>query len=42
MRASLYFVRIPRAHMMDERPKNVFCMYGMVLLAFPENFMKIG
>ena len=42
MRASLYLMRMPRAQEYYERFKKVTCMYGMVLWAFPENFMKIG
>ena len=42
MRARLYFKRMPRAQELDERLKKVTWMYGMVLWAFPENFMKIG
>jgi len=42
MRARLYFERMPRAQELDERLKKVTWMYGMVLWAFPENFMKIG
>ena len=42
MRARLYFKRMPRAQELEERLKKVTLMYGMVLWAFPENFMKIG
>ena len=42
MRASLYFVCMTHAQDMEEHPKKCMCMYGMVFLAFPENFMKIG
>ena len=42
MRARLYFKRMPRTQELDERLKKVTGMYGMVLWAFPENFMKIG
>ena len=38
----MYFGRVPRAPEFNERLKKVTCMYGMVLWAFPENFMKIG
>ena len=42
MRAILHLMRMPRTHMMNERPKQVFYMYGMVLLGFPENLDSLA
>ena len=42
MRTSLYYVSMPRAPDMIVRNKKCKCMYGMALLAFQENFLKIS